>query len=527
MSTNRRIFLKQIGLGAAGLSLLSSQTYSLDRTSKSFSLPRSKPEQQGVSSAGIIEFLDAVEKSKVGFHSIMIVRHGKVVAEGWWTPYAPELKHTLYSLSKSFTSTAVGLAVKEGRLKIEDKVISFFPNELPDQVSENLAAMTVKDLLTMSTGHASDTLPPMRNATGTTWTKTFLEQPVEFKPGTHFLYNTGATFMLSVIVQKLTGEPLIEYLKPRLFDPLGITGMDWVSNHQGINVGGYGLRVKTEDIAKFGLLYLQKGVWDGKQILPAKWVEDATSKQVNSNPSGPNYNADSDWAQGYGYQFWRCTPGGYRADGAFGQFSMVLPEYDAVIAITSESFNMQESMKLVWTHLLPAMKPTAITSDGLMQKQAAEKLKALTLPLPKEHTGSSLAKSLSDKKYSIDSNEYNVKTVSFAFEKDHCLLTVTNDKGEHRISCGMNKWNSEKGERTPVFQTPGRTDISTSVASSATWQDDNTLLITQRYTENAHGDQLTCMFEDSQLTIKLLSSITMGNPNATENRADLKGHFNA
>jgi hypothetical protein len=206
---------------------------------------------------------------------------------------------------------------------------------------------------------------------------------------------------------------------------------------------------------------------------------------------------------------------------------MVLPEYDAVIAITSESFNMQESMKLVWTHLLPAMKPTAITSDGSMQKQAVEKLKALTLPLPKEHTGSSLAKSLSDKKYSIDSNEYNVKTVSFAFEKDHCLLTVTNDKGEHRISCGMNKWNSEKGERTPVFQTPGRTDISTSVASSATWQDDNTLLITQRYTENAHGDQLTCIFEDSQLTIKLLSSITMGNPNATENRADLKGHFKA
>src|SRR5687768_13854496 len=317
MDSTRRTFLKQIGLGSVGFSLISALQAHNAFDKKS--LPRSLPEAQGVSSTGISAFLDEVEKSKIEFHSLMVVRHGKIIAEGWWAPYAAPLKHTLYSLSKSFTSTAVGLAVAEGHLKVEDTVLSFFPDDSPKEVNSNLASMKVKHLLTMSTGHVKDTIQPLRNSTDSSWVKTFLSQPVEREPGTFFQYNTGATYMLSAIVQKLTGQTLLQYLRPRLFGPLGIEGEDWETCPQGINTGGYGLRTKTEDIAKLGLLYLQKGKWRGIQILSPEWVEEATKIQIASNSSKPTRpKEEDDWAQGYGYQFWRCRPGGYRADGAFG-----------------------------------------------------------------------------------------------------------------------------------------------------------------------------------------------------------------
>ncbi len=284
------------------------------------SLPRSTPEAEGVSSKAIITFLDSAAASRQEFHSFMFLRHGKVIAEGWWDPYKPDLRHTLYSTSKSFTSTAVGFAVNEKLLTVNDKVISFFPDQLPDSVSPFLADMTVKDLLTMSAGQSPEPTGAIRSA-GPGWVKSFLAFPVTNDPGTTFLYNSMATFMLSAIVQKVTGEMVIDYLRPRLFSPLGIEGMEWEINPDGINTGGWGLLVKTEDMAKFGQLYLQKGMWNGKQVIPASWVEEATTFKIDQAPDALQSKRDSsDWLQGYCYQFWRCRDNAFRADGAFGQF---------------------------------------------------------------------------------------------------------------------------------------------------------------------------------------------------------------
>ncbi|MCA8989267.1 MAG: serine hydrolase, partial [Planctomycetaceae bacterium] len=287
------------------------------------SLPRSTPEAQGIDSAQIRAFVEAADETVHTMHSFMLVRHGKVVAEGWWEPESADKQHILWSLSKSFTSTAVGLAVAEGKLNIDDKVLSFFPDEAPADPSENLKAMRVRDLLTMSTGH--DPLPKLTE--DGVWVRQFLEQPVMHKPGTHFLYNTPATYMQSAIVQKVTGQTVLEYLGPRLFEPLGIRQPVWETSPQGISIGGYGLYVCTEDIAKFGQLYLQQGVWNGKQLIPADWIKMATSKQVENAdaPSGRN----PDWRQGYGFQFWQCRNGAFRGDGKDGQFCIVLPEQDA------------------------------------------------------------------------------------------------------------------------------------------------------------------------------------------------------
>jgi len=269
-----------------------------------------------------------------------------VVAEGWWAPYAPEGLHLLYSLSKSFTSTAVGLAVEEGLLGVDDLVTSFFPDELPADVHPRVAQLQVRHLLSMATGHHEDTLDRLDRER---LVSSYLSLVPEEQPGAWFTYNNGATLMLSAIVTKLTGGRLLDYLRPRLLEPLGIEEANW----QGIgdlDRGFSGLHLPTEAIAKFGQLYLQQGVWEGRQLVPASWVAEATRPQVD-NPREPN----PDWRQGYGYQFWMGQEG-YRGDGAYGQFCVVLPEEDSVVAITAGTDNMQGVLDCIWQRLLPALQ---------------------------------------------------------------------------------------------------------------------------------------------------------------------------
>ncbi len=249
-------------------------------------------------------------------------------------------------------------------------VLDFFPEDAPAEPSANLKAMRVRDLLTMSTGHQDEVKLDQQ----TPWVQAFLAHPVPHKPGTHFRYNTPATYMLSAIVQEVTGKTVLEYLTLTLFEPLGIRDAKWDTSPQGISIGGYGLFVRTEDIAKFGQLYLQQGQWNGKQILSAAWIDKATSKQV-SNGSDPG----RDWDQGYGFQFWRCRHAAYRGDGKDGQFCIVLPEQDAVIAITANTSDMQGELNIVWDKLLPAFsdKPLEENSEEQAKLQTViEKLKA-------------------------------------------------------------------------------------------------------------------------------------------------------
>ena len=332
-------------------------------------LPRSTPEAQGVSSEGILAFVEAADRQVKTMHSFMLVRHGLVVAEAWWKPESAEKPHQMWSLSKSFTSTAVGLAVEEGKLKLDDKVLSFFPEQAPPVVPENLQKMTVKDLLTMTCGHDKEVKLSLTDTTP--WVQAFLAHPVPHAPGTHFQYNTPGTHMLSAIVGKVTGQTVLEYLKPRLFTPLGIQSPEWRASPQGNTLGGWGLMVRTEDIAKFGQLYLQKGQWQNKPLVPASWVAQATVKQV-PNDAGKPHPETSDWAQGYGFQFWRSRHGAYRGDGKDGQFCLVLPEKDAVIAITANTGDMQQELNVVWDVLLPALKSGVLPE----QPEALAKLKA-------------------------------------------------------------------------------------------------------------------------------------------------------
>ncbi|MBO0931211.1 serine hydrolase domain-containing protein [Fibrella aquatilis] len=506
MYLERRLFLKQLGLGAVGLSIASTNAV-WAAPLRSVKLPRSLPGLQGVDPAGLLDFLNTVEKASLNVHSLMVVRHGQVVAEGWWAPYASDLKHTLYSLSKSFTSTAMGMAVAEKRLTVDDKVVSFFKDQLPDTVSANLAAMRVKDLLSMATGHAKDTAPTFRGKENTNWIKTFLAQPVEHEPGTHFVYNSGATYMLSAIVQKLTGQSVLTYLKPRLFGPLGIEGADWEVDPNGINTGGWGLRLRTEDIAKFGQLYLQKGLWNGKRLIAENWITDATKVQIMQ----PGTDANSDWQQGYGYQFWRCRHDAYRGDGAYGQYCIVMPDQDAVIAITSETANMPAVLNAVWTHILPAFGPTALTAA--VQAPLTQKLNSLALPLPVGEGSSAMAASVSGKTYAFADNALKATAASLTFGKDGAIFKLHDDQGDHQVLCGINRWaNGETTfSSTPLKLTetliPGETKTRT--AATGTWTDPNTFSMTWRFIETAHYETVTCQFgTDNTMTVAFESSLS-------------------
>jgi CubicO group peptidase (beta-lactamase class C family) len=396
-------------------------------------LPRSTPEEQGVSSSLLLEFVNALDTQIDGMHSMMIVRHGHVIAQGWWEPYGPEHNHVLYSLSKSFTSTAVGFAVAEGKLSIDDEVIKFFPEDTPANPSNNLKAMRVRDLLTMSTGHQDE--PPI--SPDEMSAKSFLAHPVPHLPGTHFKYNTAATFMLSAIVQKVTGQTVLDYLRPRLFQPLGIERPVWETNFQGISLGGYGLRVRTEDIAKFGQLYLQNGRWQGKQLLPAAWIQMATSKQV-SNGSNP----ESDWNQGYGFQFWRCRHNAYRGDGAFGQFCLVMPDQDAVIAITSGTGNMQAVLNVIWDKFLPACRQKKLRPDRVSQGELGKRLANLRVPPVRGAKTSALAAEILNCRYVFPANDQKLGSVSVQSTDNgqNITLVMEFDGKEIRLPAGYEQY---------------------------------------------------------------------------------------
>lgn len=301
-------------------------------------------------------------------HSMMIVKNGEVIYESWQNGADADTKHILNSVSKTFTSIAVGMAIDEGKLSLDEKVVSIFPEYLPATISENLAEMNVRDLLTMTCGHATDHTYEMQNLakTDTTfnWVRQFLAYPVEYRPGVIYCYNSVGTLMLSAIVQKRTGEKLIDFLRTRLFDPLGIEDPCWEATKDGISYGGWGLYLKTEDLAKTGQLLLQKGNWNGKQLIPSQWVEQMSKMQVESSPAGINLvelaedsssDIDPDWIQGYGYQMWMCRNNAVRADGARGQFIILLPEQNSVVVMTANTPRMQEELNLVWKYILPAI----------------------------------------------------------------------------------------------------------------------------------------------------------------------------
>lgn len=465
-------------------------------------MQRTPPEQQGIASSAVLRFVEALERDLHEIHSFMLVRHGNVVAEGWWSPYEHGRPHMMFSVSKSFTSTAVGLAVAEGFLGIDDLVLPYFSEQAPKDMNGYWAVVSVRHLLTMATGQAIDTWSSMVGRADGNWIKGFFEVPVQYAPGTHFVYNTGATYILSAIVQKTTGMKVLDFLESRLFGPLGIKNAKWPESPEGITMGGIGLSLKTEDIARFGQLYLQKGIWQGTQILPEAWVVEATEAQVSN--SG---HVNPDWAQGYGYQFWRCRHGAYRGDGVFGQYCIVMPQRDAVLAITAglDIFDMQQPLELVWAMLLPAMGSEPLADDPPSHRQLTGKLSSLMLPPVQGQATSPLVRQISQRTYRVDANEQKIETIRFSFSESACMVHIKTALSDETIPCVHGKWSQG---HTSLFSQP-LLFKHTSFAASGAWAAEDSYVIVIRLNETPFFHTLGCHFVGDDLMIEIQINVSL------------------
>ncbi len=387
----------------------------------------------GVDVVAISAFLDALEAAPdVEPHSMMLLQHGRVVAEGWWSPYSADHVHLLYSLSKSFTSSALGFAVAEGLVDLDATVLSYFPEIDPDVTDPRSRSILVRHVAAMASGHLEETLERARAIDPLDVVRGFLLIPPDEQPGTVFAYNQPCTFAVAAIVQRVSGQSLTEFLRPRLYDPLGIGDTGWWRDASGREIGYSGLHATTEAVAKLGQLYLQGGAWDGRQLLPGDWVREATRSHIDNS-----MEEEPDWRQGYGFQFWMARHG-YRGDGAYGQFCVVLPEYDAVLAMTGQSPDMQAVLDAAWSHLLPALAGAqpALGQDAV----AALSARLAGLTLPPADGGSAPVGTESRSFVAADGNDQPGLTevvLSGAPGSGDGHWTITLVEGESRIDAGL------------------------------------------------------------------------------------------
>ncbi len=344
-------------------------------------LPRSAPSAAGVSARAVRALLDRLEEGPGEMHSLMVVRRGSVVAEGWWAPYTADRPHLLYSLTKSFTAMAVGLAVADGVLSLEDRVVDVLPEHVPDDASEQARRLTVDHLLTMTTGHAANSLLDAWELEPGDLTKGFLRVPFTDPEGTHHFYDDATTYVLARMVERATGRDLPDLLDERIFAPMGIDHAEWDRVGSGAVFGFHGLHLTTEAVAAFGELLLRGGRWGDRQLVPRDWVERATTRRVDSTSTRDDgTDAGADFQCGYGYQVWMSRHG-FHGNGAYGQQCVVVPEADLVVVVTQQG-DSQPVFDALWECLLPGIDgdDAGEAESGADDAALAERLRGLALP---------------------------------------------------------------------------------------------------------------------------------------------------
>ncbi len=442
-------------------------------------LTRAAPSAVGIDAGALEAFLDDVQAAGLELHGLMLHRDGEVAAEGWWWPYRAERPRIMHSVAKSFTACAIGQAVEEGLLRLDDKVISFFPEFLPDVVDEKLAAMTVEDLLTMRAGHAGETSGSLWRGIKTSWIAEFFRIPIVHQPGSAYVYTSAASYMLSAILTKVTGQRLHDYLKPRLFEPLGIVDEHWDIGPDGLNPGGNGLTCRLVDILKLGILHAQKGVWDGKRLLTEDWVEQAT----RAHGDAP-----------YGYHWVVLEEGGYAAIGVFVQMVIVFPDHNATLAINAAMEESKQVRPLIAKHF-PAVFRGAGTAaaDARLKVRLAD----LATPLPVVSALSKLPKQISEVPFWAKPNPLGITLFRFDFQKDRCTFHLSDANGSYWVAAGLGGWIEGHTEMPGSDLHHGYDLKPARVVASARWLDQRTLEMTWIFVETAFRDTVIARFGES------------------------------
>ena len=454
----------------------------------SFTFQTASPESQGVPSGAVQEFIEKLSGLD-SIHSVMMLRHDRLIAQTWWKPFAPEYKHELFSVSKSFVSAAVGIAQGEGFFTLKDKLVDFFPEKLNGKVSERMRKVTLRNLLTMASGH--DNCPMGKLFQGQDFVQGFLEDELAFEPGSTFIYNSAATYMLAAVIRKTTGMNVLDFLQERLFLPIGIRAEKWDCCPAGTNLGGWGFWLKSEDLLRFGRLMLNGGCWDGKQLIPADYVKEATSFQIDNSA-----NEQPDWKLGYGYQFWRGSMNSFRADGACGQYILVLPDHDMTVVITSGVSYMQNIMTMFWETVGAALQDQPLADDPIAEESLKKILASRELP----PAGSALRPVPVDRCFELAKNSLQLKKLEFAFSAEACTVRFCHADGKPEdlvAGYGCHTLNrltlNENEERI--------------LAASAAWQSSDQLEIQVYAVETPFRDRYYFRFSEGKLEVERIANL--------------------
>lgn len=413
---------------------------SLSTSAQTNELPRSTPEEQGVPSKALIALFDSLHALPLtDMHAVVVMRHGKVIGEMYPKPYAPEYRHTMYSCSKTFVGIAVGLAIEDNRLRLDDRVAAFFQEQLPDSVSKDLASMTVRDLLTMASGVKPDW--NMRSR-GKEWIRTFLSKPV-VAPGTQYAYDSMVSYMLAAVVQKVTGKKLTEYLQERVFTPMNVTEWAWEESPEGVNTGGWGVHIQPESMAKFGQLILNEGRWEGKQLVPAEWIREMCKKHRETG------------REVYGCHIWHCGghDGAVRADGALGQYVISVLDKDMVVVMTEATLgNGRDQRRLIWDVLLPEMKDEPLPANKKDYQKLLKKQEGYKLAEVKGKASSAFASNWENKIIELGKNTFGWKSLKLNFGKKQVTMTVTETNGKsYELPFGYQQWITTTFDSYPPY----------------------------------------------------------------------------
>lgn len=466
-------------------------------------LPRSAPAAEGVSTQAVINMMDSLMAlPDCDIHHVIVVRHGKVVAELHPAPFRAEDAHTLYSASKTFTSLAVGIAIDENLLRLDDRVVTFFPDKRPGIVSDNLAAMTVRDVLMMAAGIKPDWA--MRDLEDADWIKVWLAKSCDEQPGTHFQYDSMCTFMLSAIVQRVTGRTLLDYLNQKLFGPMHITQVDWEMSPDGINTGGWGLRVQAETMAKLGLLLMNKGKWEGQQLVSADYTEEACSPLIYYKDRKET-DAPTDGNQGYGYQIWQCKwPGAIRADGAFGQYSVVVPQEELVVVILGIIPNGHPELACIWNQLMPGLKAEPIKPEKKLQARLNQLCATASLPLPQGKQQTKKGEQIAGMIMQLDTNQHGYKNLTIM--GDGSLGITYSDGTIDWLSSGCGQWRYTDMRGFPPYSISAvnrMRDLKHDfvAASAYAWTSPTVLEVRVHYVNWISGTTFVFDFEKNEVTM--------------------------
>ena len=428
---------------------------------------------------------------KTDIHSVIVMRHGKVVGEMYPAPFRPEYKHTQFSCSKTFVAAAVGIAIDEKLLKLNDRLVTFFPKQLPPIVGWRLKSITVKDLLTMQSGFVVNT--QIRN-NSLEWIKAYLAHPMNADPGKLFQYDSMDTYLLSAIVQKVTGMTVLDYLKQKVFRHMNIQDVNWEQSPEGINTGGWGLYIQPESLAKFGQLLLQRGQWHSRQLIPAKWVEAMMGVQVKSPNKGDSY----------GYQMWIPSyPTAAYAAGAYGQYIMVVPKADVVVVINQCLMNSNSKEFIyIWKTLFAGMQsqPLAPSADYQQLQQ-----KVYSLPLLEGDLTSKVYADYQGRTVRLKKNPLGWSAISFVADDVIEITDTVGIKGQVRM--GHQFWATSAVDFYPLnARYAVKNQFSTirppfHIGACYAWQDDE-LQASLHFVDWMGAVQLRLRFDADTITIK-------------------------